>query len=49
MTTLREAREQGKLAKFIKERKAEQGDSAALERTVSSMAGKQHKPVERPE
>jgi hypothetical protein len=40
VTTLREAREQGKLAKFIKEREAEQGDRAALDRTVSSMAGR---------
>ena len=49
MTTLREARDKGKIKQFIKEREAEQGDAAALERTVSSMAGKKHKPVEKPE
>ena len=40
MTTLREAREKGKLEDFIKEREAELGDAAALDRTVSAMAGK---------
>lgn len=50
MTNLSEARKAGKLAQFIKERKAEQGDAAALDRTVSSMAGKpKHAPVEKPE
>lgn len=51
MKTLREAREQGKLDEFIKEREGEQGDAAALDRTVSSMAGKlpKHRPVEKPE
>lgn len=49
MTTLREARDKGKLDQFIKERETERGDAAALERTVSSMAGKKHKPAEKPE
>jgi hypothetical protein len=40
MTTLREAREKGKLEEFIAEREAETGDCAALDRTVSSMARK---------
>lgn len=40
MTSLREAREKGKLDQFIKEREAERGDAAALDRTVSAMAGK---------
>jgi len=40
MTTLREAREQGKLDKFIKEREAETGDAAAVDRVIGSMAGK---------
>lgn len=40
MTSLREAREKGKVDQFIKEREAEQGDADALDRTVSSMAGK---------
>lgn len=43
MTTLREARDTGKLAKFIAEREAEaapDGDEAALNRALSSMAGK---------
>jgi hypothetical protein len=46
VTTLRDARDKGKLAQFIKEREAEQGDAAALKRTVSSMAGK---PVRKPD
>ena len=37
---LREAREKGKLERFIKEREAERGDADALDRTLSSMAGK---------
>lgn len=48
MTTLRKAREEGKLDRFIKEREAEKGDAAALDRTVSSMAPS-HKPAEKPE
>jgi len=40
MTTLREARDSGKLAQFIKEREAATGDGAALEKTIRSMAGK---------
>lgn len=40
MTSLKEAREQGKLDQFIKERKAETGDAAAMDQTISSMAGK---------
>ena len=40
MTSLREAREKGKLDQFIKEREGEQGDEAALDRTVTTMAGK---------
>ncbi|MDB5696683.1 MAG: hypothetical protein JWN21_2226 [Sphingomonas bacterium] len=41
MTTLKEAREQGKLAEFIAEREAEQapdGDEAAFNRALVSMA-----------
>jgi hypothetical protein len=41
MITLKEARERGKLAKFVKEREGEEGDAGALERTVSAMAGRQ--------
>jgi hypothetical protein len=40
--TLREAREQGKLGQFIKEREAEgaaKGDTDALNRVLRSMAG----------
>ncbi len=44
MTTLREAREQGKLDQFIAEREAEQaaaaGDPDAFNRALASMAGK---------
>ena len=40
MTTLREAREKGKLAEFIAEREAESGDETAFNRAVQSMAGK---------
>jgi hypothetical protein len=43
VTTLREAREQGKLEQFIHEREAEEGDAAAIARTVNSMAGKSSK------
>ena len=39
MTTLKEARETGKMGKFIKERKGEEGDAAAFDRTLSAMAG----------
>jgi len=51
MTNLREAREQGKLDQFIKEREAAaKGDAHALDRGIASMAGKaKHKPVERAE
>lgn len=41
MTTLREARDTGKLEKFIAEREAEHktaGDAAAFNRAVASMA-----------
>jgi hypothetical protein len=40
---LKQAREQGKLEKFIKEREAEnapKGDARAFDKTVKSMAGK---------
>lgn len=40
MTTLKQARDEGKLDEFIKEREAETGDADALDKTVSSMAGK---------
>ena len=46
MTTLREARDKGKLDQFIKEREAEKGDAKAFNRAVRSMA--KHKPVEKP-
>lgn len=40
MTTLREAREQGKLKEFIAEHKGDApGDAAAFDRTLSAMAG----------
>lgn len=38
MTSLRQARESGKLDQFIKEHKGEKGDPAAFNRTVVSMA-----------
>lgn len=38
MTSLKEAREQGKLGKFIKERVAEKGDPEAFNRAVQAMA-----------
>jgi hypothetical protein len=38
MTTLREARDKGKLDQFIKEREGEKGDAAAVDRTISAMA-----------
>jgi hypothetical protein len=48
MTTLREAREKGKLEEFIAEREAEakhaRGDRKAFDKTVSAMGGKS-KPV----
>lgn len=43
MTTLKQAREQGKLEEFIAEREAEQtkrGDAKAFNRAVEAMAGK---------
>ena len=42
MTTLREAREKGKLEEFIAEREAEAkaADRAAFDKTVGAMAGK---------
>lgn len=46
MTNLTEARKASKLDRFIRERKGEEGDAAALDRTVSSMAPK---PVEKPD
>jgi hypothetical protein len=50
MTTLREAREQGKLDRFIAEREAETGDREAMDKAISSMAGKgKRKPAETPE
>jgi hypothetical protein len=49
MTSLKEARDRGKLDQFIKEREGEKGDAGALDRTVSSMAGKKHERVEKPE
>lgn len=42
MTTLREARDTGKLAEFIAEREAEaarDGDPKAFDRTIRAMAG----------
>ena len=47
MISLKEARERNRLGQFVKEREAEQGDQAILDRTVSSMARKGHKPVNR--
>lgn len=38
MTSLKQARESGNLAKFIKQHKGEQGDPAAFNQTVASMA-----------
>lgn len=38
MTSLREAREKGRLDQFIKEREAETGDAEAFNRGVASMA-----------
>lgn len=43
MTTLKQARDQGKLEEFIREREAEKapkGDAKAFGKTVKSMAGK---------
>jgi hypothetical protein len=40
MTNLRQAREQGKLDQFIKEREAEKGDPKAFNRAVRAMARK---------
>lgn len=39
MTTLRKARDEGKLYQFIAEHEGEIGDADALERTILSMAG----------
>lgn len=39
MTTLREAREKGKLDQFIAEREGQTGDAAAAEATIKAMAG----------
>jgi len=39
MTTLKAAIEQGKLGEFIAERKGEEGDQAAFDATLRSMAG----------
>lgn len=45
MTTLKEAREKGEIAKFAKEhRRDPKGDAAAFSATLESMAGKS-KPV----
>lgn len=52
MTTLREAREKGKLDQFIREREAEaagKGDGEAFDRGLRSMAGKGQKSAEKPE
>lgn len=38
MTNLKQARESGKLTQFVKERKGEEGDPDAFNRTVASMA-----------
>jgi hypothetical protein len=41
MTTLREARQKGKLEQFIAEREDQaRGDKRAFDKTVSAMAGK---------
>ncbi|MEA3000605.1 MAG: hypothetical protein QOK17_2438 [Sphingomonadales bacterium] len=40
MTSLREARELGKLEQFIAEREGQAGDAAALDKALSVMAGK---------
>ena len=45
MTTLKEARDNGKLAQFVKEhRRDKKGDAAAFDATLEAMAGKS-KPV----
>lgn len=38
--SLSEARKAGKLDQFMREHEEERGDASALDRTVSSMAGK---------
>lgn len=46
MTTLKQARDQGKLEEFIAEREAEaqpKGDAKAFDKTVKAMAGKSAK------
>lgn len=40
MTSLKQARENGKIAQFVKEHKGEEGDPEAFNRTVASMAQK---------
>ena len=40
MTSLKQARDQGKLDQFIKEREAERGDPDAFNRAVRAMAQK---------
>ncbi len=40
MTTLKEARDKGKLRQFIKEHEGETGDAAAFDKTLSAMAGR---------
>lgn len=40
MTNLKQAREQGKLDQFAKDREAETGDERAFNRALASMAGK---------
>lgn len=40
MSTLKQAREQGKLDQFIAEREAEEGDEDALNRTLKAMVQK---------
>lgn len=50
MPSLREARDKGKLEEFIREREGQEGDAAALEKTLGSMAGANDgKPVEKPD
>ena len=38
MTSFKQARESGKINQFVKQHKGEQGDPAAFNRTVASMA-----------
>lgn len=39
MTSLTKARETGKLEEFIAEREEQEGDAAAIEKTLGSMTG----------